>query len=60
MDVLGIIMDDSGFAMDVLGFITNDLGDVVDIPCPIIHSLLQRNLTGCSLNVAIGRGARTW
>jgi len=46
--------------MDVLGVVIDVLGVIIDVPRPFIYSLMQRNLTGRSLNVTIGQGARTW
>ena len=59
-DVLGITKDVLGIAEDVFGIVADALGVILDTPRPLVHSLLYRNLAGCSLKIMIGLAARTW
>ena len=59
-DVLGITDDVLGIAEDVFGIVADALGVILDTPRPLVHSLLYRNLAGCSLKIMIGLAARTW
>ena len=47
-------------AEDILGIVADALGVIMDIPCPLVHSLLYRNLIGCLLVITAGLAARTW
>ena len=45
---------------DAFGNVANALGVIMDVPCPLVHSLLYRNLAGYSLMITLGPAAHTW
>ena len=50
-DVLSIAEDVLSITKEFLSIITGVLGIIVDVPCPLVHSLLHRNLVGRSLKI---------
>ena len=45
---------------DAFGNVADALGVIMDVPCPLVHSLLYRNLAGYSLMITLGPAAHTW
>ena len=48
------LTDIPSFFMDIPGFVVDVLGFLVNFPRPLVYSLLYRDLTGGSLQIAPG------